>query len=287
MEKADLTVVSPIPSGRLGEEHEEELLALLAERTGRYTMGDSTSVRAETAVRLLNGILFCLELEKRPADASTRGAPTRERFFAGVREAQRLQRRAALLYAQAKRWEPSVVNLAYSETLDALAEFFRRYDPDFFAQDIPCAIDYPLCQPVSERLAGVEYMLDYLRRWLTESAFLRALDAGLLRALYEGYYGDYNDLLVNLYLPAAEAATLCALADQPVRKLLLSTVERENAARLIWSEDGIAAQSAVLTAARRVCEELGQGGGFARTYAEQTALDLFVRLRARREPANR
>lgn len=287
MTEIDLDLAPSGPDERFEGERGEELLAFLAERTARYTMGDSTSVRVKTAARLLEGILYCVYLSRQPTDAQAPDTTVRGRFIAGVHEAERLKRRAALRYAQAKRWEPPVVNLAYSETLAGISGFFRLYDPNFFAQDIPCAIDYPLCQPVSERLKGVEYLLDYLERWLVESSFLRTLDANLLRRLYTGYYGDYPDLLVNLYLPAAEAASLCALAGKPARQLILSSTDRERIAKIIYVDDKLAAETVMCEAAERAGKELGQNGKFALDYLKRTALDLLTRLRANRYAESR
>ena len=276
-----MTTNNLLPGEPAREESLPEIAALLSERIARYTMGDSTSVRVETAARLLEGIVFCAELHKAGATSEVPlSASLADRCAAGAREAKRLAARAKLLLEQAKRFAPPVVNIGYLDTLRALPDFFKQYDADFFAQEIPCSIDYPLCQPVSDALFGVSFVLDYLHRWLVESAFLRSLEEKPLRHLYERYYGDYNDLLVNLYLPAAEAAVLCALADQPVHSLFLNTFERENAMRKVCNNSEAAARGAVSAAAERACNELSIKDAFARSYAEQTALDLMTRLRA-------
>lgn len=262
-------------------ESPDALYALLAERTARYTMGDSTSLPLETAKRLLEGIVFCVALHQKSTDSAVpKNAPLAERHRAGIAEAKRLCRRAKLLLSEAQRWQPPVVNIGFQETLSALPAFFKQYDADFFAQEVPCSIDYPLCQPVSDALLGVEHVLDYLRRWLTESALLRACSRETLIDLYERYYGDYDDLLVNLYLPAMEIAVLCALAKVPVQMLRLSEAEQAAAWRQICAADEAAARKKIHAAAERACNELRCTGAFARAYAEQTALDLMTRLRA-------
>lgn len=270
-----------ITEQQIHAESPEELYALLAERTSRYTMGDSTSLPLETAKRLLEGIVFCVALhQKSIGSAIPKDAPLAERHRAGIAEAKRLLRRAKLLLREAQRWQPPVMNVGFQETLSALPAFFKQYDADFFAQEVPCSIDYPLCQPVSDALCGVEYVLDYLRRWLTESALLRAYSRETLIDLYERYYGDYDDLLVNLYLPVMEISVLCALANAPVQVLRLSEAERATAWRHICAEDETAARKKIHTAAERACIELHCTGAFARAYAGQTALDLMTRLRA-------
>ncbi|NLI53788.1 MAG: hypothetical protein GX417_05610 [Clostridiales bacterium] len=259
----------------------EEVLKLLQERVARHTMGDSTSVPLDTARRLLEGILYCIDLDGRfPSPDMPRDAPLSQRWQAGVKQAKRLAKRAKLLYLDARRQSPPVVNTAFCETLDAIGPFFRAYDADFFAQEMPCSFDYPLCQPVPDALLGAEYLLDYLRRWLAESVFLRAFPAAALRPLYERYYGDYVDLLVNLYLPAAEMAALCALAGKPARLLALDANELTALGRRLARADADAARADLLGAADRALIDLGVGGALPRETLRQTALELLTRLRA-------
>jgi hypothetical protein len=127
-----------------------EFSALLAERTERYGMGESSSVRLETAESLARGILYCVELHLRAAGAGQTQS-VRALYEAGVLDAKRLVRRGKLLLRQAEAGKPSVTNIGLRDTLLALPAFFRQYDAEFFAQEIPCDIDYPLCHPVSER----------------------------------------------------------------------------------------------------------------------------------------
>ncbi len=259
----------------------ESVLALLAERAGRYTMGDSGSVRVETAKRLLNGILYCVDLHLRAhSDADASASSVRRLYEAGVRDVERLVRRGRLLLKQAETARPPVENIAFRDTLAALPAFFCRYDAAFFAHEIPCDIDYPLCRPAAETLRGVEYVNDYLRRLLTESAFLRRFDGDMLRLLYERYYGDFDGLPVNLYTPAADAAVGRALADRSVQRLFLdaadaAAVRRRFAGRT--DEDG---RRMLADAAAAVCRELSIESASARAYLSGTALDLLPRIRA-------
>ena len=244
-------------------------------------MGDSTSLPIDTAQRLLGSILYCLDLSRRfPSQDTGSDAPIRARWQAGVCEAKRIQKRAKLLLLQAKRTQPPLVNTAYCDTLDALPAFFAAYDVDFFAQEIPCSFDYPLCHPIDEALLGAEYLKAFLRRLLSENMFLRAFSQETLGALYARYYIDYSDLLVNLYLPAAEMATLCALAGEPVVALSLSQAEFSRLGLLLASAAEKEAVQLMENAADRALLSLGLSGDFLRAYLRLTARDLLVRLRA-------
>ncbi|MEA4870628.1 MAG: DUF6179 domain-containing protein [Christensenella sp.] len=258
-----------------------EIYALLRERIARYTMGDSTSVSVGTARRLLEGLLYCADLCRRmpPNDLAT-DAPLSARVKAGSEIAKRLEKRAKLLLYEATRLQPPIRNRSFQDTLHALPSFFRGYDADFFAQEIPCSFDYPLCHPVSDALLGVEYMLDYLRRWLVESRFLRAFSEDSLRTLYERYYIDSMDLLVNLFLPVAEMATLCALAGAPIGRLALAPAEYASVGQLLLQMDEQAAQRYILAASDRAVAQLGLDGEPVLEEMRQTARDLLFRLRA-------
>lgn len=270
-----------VPDARAFQEDPEALYLLLEERIRRYTLGDSTSVPVDTARRLFESILYCLDLQRRSQKEKTADrAHAKARWQAGVDTAKRNAKRAKLLLLQAQRTPPPLVNTAYCDTLSALPAFFAGYDADFFAQEIPCSFDYPLCQPVSDLLLGAEYIQDFLRRLLVESTFLRAFLKESLLSLYERYYIDYADLLVNLYLPAAEMAALCACAGVPVRKLTLSQEQLVSLNTRLLKATETEAREMIDEAVENALLELGLSVTFLRDYTKQTARDLLVRLRS-------
>ncbi len=269
------------PEASVSPADAEALYLLLDERIRRYTMGDSTSVPVDTARRLLESIVYCLDLNRRfPVPEVAGHSPIKERWQAGVGQAKRIAARAKLLLKQAQRTPPPLVNTAYCDTLEALPAFFAGYDADFFAQEIPCSFDYPLCQPVSESLLGAEYILEYLRKLLAENTLLRAFSQDALRALYVRYYVDYADLLVNLCLPAAEMATLCAFAHRPVRELSLSGAEMAGISVALTRAGEEDARASFRSAADLALWELNLRGDYSLALIRQTADDLWVRLRA-------
>ena len=199
------------------------------------------------------------------------------RWRAGVKQAKRIAARANMLLHQVQRMQPPVTNTAYRDTIAALPAFFRAYDADFFAQEITCSFDYPLCDPVPDALLGAEYIAEYLLRILTESRLLRAFAPETLRALYARYYVDYEDLLVNLCLPVAEMALLCALAGRSVRALALDEEGYVDAGEKIAGmnkEDGEAALSETASCA---LAQLGIGDPMVRELLVRIGLDLAAR----------
>ena len=270
-----------VPEASVSPADVEALYLLLDERIRRYTMGDSTSVPVDTARRLLESILYCLDLDRRfSTQDATQNAPLHVRWKSGIDQAKRIAARAKLLLKQAQRTPPPLVNTAYCDTLEALPAFFAGYDADFFAQEIPCSFDYPLCQPVSESLLGAEYILEYLRKLLAENTLLRAFSQESLRALYVRYYVDYADLLVNLCLPAAEMATLCAFAHRLVRNLALSQAEMAGISAALLHESEQDARESFRRATDCALAELNLRGEYSLALMRQTADDLWVRIRA-------
>jgi hypothetical protein len=270
-----------VPEARITDADAEGIYLLLEERIRRYTMGDSTSVPVDTARRLLESILYCLDLERRYcAGKSKDNVLLKARWQEGVTIAKQYARRAKLLLLQAQHTPPPLTNTAYCDTLSALPAFFAGYDADFFAQEIPCSFDYPLCQPVSEGLLGAEYMRDFLRCLLAENTFLRAFSEEALLSLYERYYLDYADLLVNLYLPAAEMAVLCALAGASVRGLKLTQEQLLSLNQRLLNATEAEARDMIDEAAECAALELDLSGEFLFAYTKKTTQDLLVRLRA-------
>ena len=267
-------------AGRDRQALEGELYALLAERAERYTMGDSSSLRTESAEALLRGILYCVSLACRQQTGTQGSVPVKALFEQGRMEAERMARRGRLLLKQAEAFPPPVTNEAYRETLSYLPGFFKRYDPAFLSAEIPCDIDYPLCHPIMDSVLGVEYMNGYLRRVITENGFLRRFSRERLTALYEHCFDDYDGLLVNLYAPAAEAAVGCALIGRSVAELTASKAERTAVCDRITAMDLEAGETLLAEAAETVCREMAVTGEAERDYVRRAASDLLPRIRA-------
>lgn len=195
-----------------------EMMALLAKLTQKVTHGASTSVRVETAQRLLSSAAYCIGHGLKAlgsAEAalgvicdtavSTLHAQGHERVDTSVAEAR-------ALLSKVQKGMLRTANLAYNDTLiHGLPLFFSAYDSEYGAHESPGSIDYPVCRVPD--LTGVEYMLAYLKRADMENRFCRA--AGYTDALLRGYHKDGRQLLVSLFeltLGCAVGAVLCGKA---------------------------------------------------------------------------
>lgn len=203
------------------------LLAFLAAHTARYTSGGSTSVPAETAESLFSSVCFCLRLS--PEDAARQHALLEQGIDPAFREGLRgVERRRD---AGKRLWEavccrlPPVENVFLTDTLREIGGFWQRYNPRYFACDIPCSIDYPLAVPVPEELPGVDYVNLYLRRLAVEHDFLCRCSPRALAEVEFHTNPHYRTLPLNLFVPAAANALGCSLLNLPPAPLLLSPAD--------------------------------------------------------------
>lgn len=254
--------------------------AFLTERAARYTMEDSASLPVDTATRLAEGVWYPIDLHLRlhPEAAFSEGVAAL--YKAGVADVHRLFGRGKLLLRQAEAHRAYIKNGAYTETLLELGKFFKCYDADFFAQEIPCSIDYPLCRPVPETLAGIEYVNAYLRSLCIESEFLERFPAPLVSRLLRFCCNYDIELVVNLVRPVLEAAIGRALLKGTVLTLSVSTSGRQTLLSSLRQTSDEELTQMLEFAALRVFDELDITSDMARIYLGQTALDMQPRLRA-------
>lgn len=144
----------------------EKLWCLLAKRTERYTMGDSTSVPVETAQELLASICFTLQFEMEVSRLSPRDLLRKElnvvlgngqaHLVEKVKEVNRLWER---MYALAEEWG----NPGIMEALNYIRIFLKKYDLYFFAHQTPWDMGLPLLWSTVEQRKGISYVETYLK----------------------------------------------------------------------------------------------------------------------------
>lgn len=173
---------------------------------------------------------------------------------------------------------PLLESVALKDTLESLQDFRVRYEPRFFAHEIPADIDYPLCLPVGEELRGVDYVAAYLERLLVECRFLQPFDLSRCRALLHSVHPDYGELILNLFEPIAANALGCALAGCDVRSLQLDDGAREHLDAELHALDQSQLLRRLQQAAELVCAQLGQDDAAVRAYLDALAQSLRPRI---------
>lgn len=159
----------------------QEALWRIVRRQAMLYAPESSSLPIETVTALTKSVLLTLNAAQNPAILL---APDLDALF---RQGQRrLRQKAALahvLWKRATAMQPPPKHCFLQDTLHSLRDFPARYDWRFFAQEIPCSIDYQLFLPVPETLVGVDYVLEWLRRLCIELDILSRFDAAAVHTV--------------------------------------------------------------------------------------------------------
>ena len=267
-----------------------QLWMLLKRQTERYTMGDSSSVRAETAQALLRSVCWCIGtyLKRVPIDDAVRRLerePVAALFEAGRKAVEEDVKRGRVLLRVLQAYLPGVTNRAYRDTVDGLPVFFRQYDAAFFADDIPGAmIDYPLCIPVPET-GGITYINAYIRRLLMENAFCRAVDAAEIQRVLRAYGPDYDEQFVNIFEAVFTAGIGRALLGADVHWLDITAHDKAILLRMLGGLSAAALTGRVAQAADGIAAALGITDAALAGYMKAVGQQLIPRLLQQLESA--
>ena len=165
----------------------------------RYAMGDASSVRVETAERVFASLCFVLGQAADQLDGDLYRA-----YQLGQERLEAKADAGRALWRQVMENLPGARSDAMLTTLHSIGQFWRHCDVT--QPELDCAIDYPLLIAVPDRLAGVDYLNEWLRRLLLENRLIRYFDPLEVCALLKRYCADYEDLPVNLCSPVLLAA---------------------------------------------------------------------------------
>ncbi len=206
-----------------------QLLELLAFEAARYTHGESSSVRIETAESILKSVSFTLSLflKTLPPEegiAYLTDKPLKELLSEGRKLIKKKFRIAKLNYLESRASAVKTANLAYNETMEGIAVFFGAYDMEFGAHEAPAMIDYPLSgEPIGSE--GIEYILEYTKRLLTENRYLNRFSPGQIHFAMLRYDPGYADLLVNIYEQVLKCVSPDGTLPQPPLEKSKNTVQ--------------------------------------------------------------
>jgi len=260
-----------------------KLWEFLGRRVRSYTMGDSSSVRIETAQELLHSACYLLGIDLSGNPSALKSVldwDLDRRFTDAIKTVEEKIQTAQRLWQAACLSAPQIENTSLGSTLRSIGSFSKRYHYHYFAHEIPCDIDYQLCHPVPETLLGVDYIIEYLRRILIEQDFLRRFEPALCIRVLNAYCVDYKGLLINLYEPVATNAIGLALVHGDIRGLNISLQQREHIAALLEPLPKKQSVSSLRSAASSVCTALDIRQLEAQRYLQKLAENLYPRIHA-------
>ena len=203
-----------------------QCIGLLADKTEKYNIGESSSIKVELAENIMKSNLYTIGLYLKTLPDPDRAAvelktvKIAELYERGRKLVNARFQIAKGIYNLVQRNKLVTPNHSYNLTLGekGIGIFFKAYDPEYEAHEFPASIDYQLCNPV-EDLAGVEFIQKYLENLYLENEFCLIFKAENIHHLLYGYDKGYADLLINIFEQVLTAALGCSLANRNIREL--------------------------------------------------------------------
>ena len=256
----------------------EALYSLLSAQCKSFTGGQSSSLSVETVEALLSSICFSLSCfaNKYGQNALLEIPP--EKALEGARDI--LKKRIQLcktLYLTLLRLPFQPDNVSYRDTVNGMENFFKKYDYYFFADQIPCDIDYQLCLPVSESLWGVEFLTEYIKRLICEGRFCGAFQRYEITALLANFGSRNDELLINVFTPVLSNALGRVLLGHDISTL---EVTPDGIEKLFSMFAGLKYEEAlpiVDKASKLLCSRVGFSG-YNAEYVTESARTLIPRI---------
>ena len=204
--------IMPVQGSELSQQDLEEmrarvqdgLMRLFVKQCRLYTCGGSSSITQLEADDLLCSIRYVLRIDNLddPATLARLASDDIDVLFKqGLEDIERRVNETMELWRQVCVTMPPIKNIALRDTLASNGQFRKVYDTYFAADKVLVNIDYPLSEPISEDLEGVDYVYAWLQQCLKEAQYIAQFDRNECIAVLKRYCPDYKGLLINLYEP--------------------------------------------------------------------------------------
>jgi hypothetical protein len=258
------------------EDIQMQCISLLAYKTERYNMGESSSIRIETAESIMKSNFYSIGLYLKSlqdpdhAAAELKTVRISELYERGRKLVNSRFQAAKHIYYMVQVNKLDTPNHSYNSTLNenGIGVFFKSYNPEYEAHDCPASIDYQLCNPVND-LAGIEFIQKYLENLYLENEFCMNFEAENIHHLLYGYDNGYGDLLINIFEQVLTAALGCSLADRSIRELSISEEDVQSLYEKFVKYDIHTLMLNIHKAAKNILEELNITNLSLRKYIER------------------
>jgi len=264
------------------QQMQTDCMSLLATLANEYTRGRSSSIRNDTAERLmlsamytLGVVLICMPSPDAAANALI-AQPVSGLYTLGKTAIERKISQAARTYSQLKARALQLKNILYNDTLfEGIPLFFEKYDSAYSAHDTPASIDYPLSRRL-ERQSGIQYISEYLQCLTHETAFCSHFCD--IDALLSGYHAGFEDLLINIFDIVLACALGCTLLGKPAPYIQMTPNDQEALARLLSPMSARQIKQALIKAATALCTDLDIRSVSLQLYIRSAVVRLCGRL---------
>lgn len=260
-------------------------IQLLIKQTERYTSGESSSIKVETAEGILQSIFYSIgSYIKSFPDIDTsievlKQKPLSELYQYGKKLIGiQVESAKELLYEIQK---DSIVtdNYAYNDTIqNGLQVFFSAYDIDFAAHDTPASIDYPLSNDKME-LVGIDYINNYLEKLFLENQFCKNFNEYDIHCLLRGYDEHNKDLLINIFGLVLTNLVGSLLVDPNVLQLNIRPLDRKYLQQKLEKLSKDKLDKMLKEVSIQLWEELNISDRLLQKHIATTVMDLSARLK--------
>ena len=260
---------------------EMKIWQLLAYRTERYTMGDSTSVPVEMAEELFKSLWFSIGLElknlRNPMEALMK-EDLNDLLKASWSRIEDMIAEGKELLEEVIKTSPHIENISYNDTLKEIGESFKKYYYRFFAHNMECSIDYQISNDVSESLQGIEYVNEYLKALLTENEFCRGFHRDKIVNVLNSYCQDYKGLLINIFEPVLANVIALDILRCDIFDLEVSSLQRKMLFKIFMRLSKAEILEELRSSVDRVCDKLGIFDNEKIEYIKKTSMNMYPRI---------
>lgn len=208
-----------------------DMMFLLNDLIIRYTKGESTSLKVDTAEMLMNSICYSIDAgltncsSPEECIALLKAKALREIYYDGIKNITACVEKIRCLISEMQKIRMDIPLEAYIATIESIPAFFNVLNIMFSPQDSVPSIDYPLVFD-DWSVRGVYYMENYIETLNLETKVCRLFDIDDIKHVLESYgriYNiDYRKCLINIFELIINNAVFSALSGHPARQLLLS-----------------------------------------------------------------
>ncbi|MBE6043708.1 MAG: hypothetical protein E7216_05670 [Clostridium thermopalmarium] len=254
-----------------------QCINLLAYKSDRYNMGESSSIRVETAESIMKSNLYSIGLylkslsDPDQAAVKLKTVKISELYERGRKLINTRFQMAKNFYNIVRKNRINTLNHSYNSTLSksGIGIFFKSYNLEYEAHDIPASIDYQLCNPIND-LVGIEFIEKYLKNLYLENEFCLNFAADKIHHLLYGYDRRYADLLINIFEQVLTAALACSLANRNIRELNITEEDIQGLYEKLLKYDNDTLMLNIHKAINNIFEELSITNLSLQKYIEES-----------------
>ena len=268
------------------ENIQQQSIQLLAKQTERYTGGESSSVKVETAQSILQSIFYTIGIYlKSFPDTDMSIAVLKQKSLSELyqhgKKLIEIQLDDAKQLLNAIQNDSIVTdNCAYNDTIqNGIPIFFSAYTVDYAAHDTPASIDYPLSNDKME-LVGIEYIYNYLQILFSENQFCENFTAHDIHCLLRGYNDHYQDLLISIFGLVLTNVVGSVLANKNTLQLNIEPLDRHYLQQKLANMSKDRLNTMLQDASIQICKEFNISDRLLQKHIAATVVDLSARLKS-------